>query len=168
MDGDPLVQSGVSSFSERSSRSDVSKRRFGPCVSPGVLAVIMLLLVQMLERVAYYTITNNIEPYIHTYLHTFELGQESALLSTVIVGTTWILSPLYGWLSDSRFGHYPVLVGCLAAYLLGAGLILSSAIAFAFSNMALARGLYYPGCVCLLLWVRLEFVPLLCLSYWNN
>lgn len=50
-----------------------------------------------------------------------------------------------GWLSDSRFGHYPVLVGCLAAYLLGAGLILSSAIAFAFSNMALARGLYYPG-----------------------
>ena len=94
MDGDPLVQSGVSSFSERSSRSDVSKRRFGPCVSPGVLAVIMLLLVQMLERVAYYTITNNIEPYIHTYLHTFELGKESALLSTVIVGTTWILSPL--------------------------------------------------------------------------
>lgn len=100
----------------------------------------------MLERVAYYVIINNIEPYIHSYLYSLRIGHEFSLVVTVIVGTAWILSPLYGWMSDSRFGHYTIIVGCLAAYIVGAGLICSSALALDLTtSRTLAQGLYYPG-----------------------
>jgi peptide/histidine transporter 3/4 len=94
--------------------------------------------------VEFYVVTNSIEPFFRSYL-----SDAHSLEASLIVATTWIFSPVYGWLSDSRFGHYPVLVASLATYIVGGGLVCGSALTLDGSHHAATQGLYYSG-LCLI------------------
>ena len=144
----PLLDSGASSLSDHDSSSERLVRRRWYRLSPGVCAVVVLLFVQLLERVEFYVVTNNIIPFFRAYLSDSAFRQ-SSLVAPLIVGTSWIFSPIYGWLSDSRFGHYPVLVGSLATYLVGGGLVCGSTLTIDDSHDVTTQGLYYSG-LCLI------------------
>ena len=119
-------------------------------VSPSVWAVVRLLIVQMLERVAFVVITYNIAVYIEAYM-SLQLQESSPSLVTVAnlaLATMRVLAPFYGLLSDAKVGQFKLLISCFTTYCLGASLICGSA--FALENPerkreTLPKALYYPG-----------------------
>jgi peptide/histidine transporter 3/4 len=112
-------------------------------VSSGVGAVLTLLVVQALERVAYYIIFLVITEY-----KDFNFLDISTVWISVAIGVMFAISPFYGWLSDAKLGHYPVLVACFSLYLVGCALICISAYV---QDLTIEKGLYYTGLLVVLL-----------------
>jgi dipeptide/tripeptide permease len=106
--------------------------------------------------VEFYTVIKNVELFLRAAVSSeskLQEGRYNSLVVSLIVGTAWIFSPVYGWLSDSKFGHYPVLVGCLATYVVGGGLVCGSALTLCPGHdHGVTDGLYYSG-LCLIVLV---------------
>ncbi|XP_062518564.1 solute carrier family 15 member 3-like [Corticium candelabrum] len=137
-------------------------------ISPPVWAVFWLLVVQMLERVAYFGITFNITTYVGAYLDFTMSGSVSLfVITTFAVGTMSTIAPVYGYLSDAKFGQYNVLVSCFVSYCIGAGLICASAYTYKLQTMYakenLPEILYFTGLALVLLFsasgIRATIVP---------
>ena len=160
----PLLNS--TSESRQSSEHGTSSRTESLTIPPSVWAVVKLLVVQMLERVAFFVITYNIVVYVGAYL-SLQMTTTSPFLIVVTLlasATMHLLSPLYGLLSDAKFGHYKMLVSCFTTYCVGAFLICSSAYALGDpSQETLAKALYYPGLAIIVLFsaagIRATLVP---------
>ena len=118
-------------------------------VSPSVWAVVRLLIVQMLEIVAFIVITYNTAVYIEAYM-TLQLAEPSPSLVTtanLALATMRILAPFYGLLSDAKVGQFKLLISCFTTYCLGASLICGSAFALGdpANRETLPKVLYYSG-----------------------
>lgn len=86
-------------------------------VTVGKKAVFRLLLVIMLERTAFYSIVMTSSLYFNDYLHFPSWA--TALMATPLIASVYVLAPLFGWLSDRKFGYFPILSSAFAMYVVG-------------------------------------------------
>ena len=166
----PLIDATfVTSRNYRNNQSSVTFRETSGSnsfISQPLFAVFWLLVVQMLERIAYYEITLNITPYVGAYLDVKMSGSVSLfVITTFAVGTMSTITPVYGFLSDAKFGQYNTLVTCFVSYCIGAGLICASAYTMHLTDKpeTLPEALYFTGLVFVLLFsasgIRATLVP---------
>ncbi|XP_062518562.1 solute carrier family 15 member 4-like [Corticium candelabrum] len=162
----PLLKSGQQkSYNTNSpTRSRLDTVSFS--ISPPVWAVFWLLVVQMLERIAYFGITFNITTYVGVYLDVRMSGSVSLfVITTFAVGTMSTITPVYGFLSDAKFGQYNTLVTCFLSYCIGAGLICASAYTLhaTVKPETLPEALYFTGLIFVLLFsasgIRATLIP---------
>ena len=93
--------------------------------TPGKRALAVLLLFQILDRTAFYSIQNNINVYLILFLN---FSAYSAARTTIAyTGSVYIFAPLFGWLADRKLGCYRVLVGAYLLSFVGATLTAYSA-----------------------------------------
>ena len=124
----PLLESGQQTSYNTNSPMRARLDTVSISISQPVWTVFWLLVVQMLERIAYFGITFNITTYVGAYLDFTMSGSVSLfVITTFAVGTMRIIAPVYGYLSDAKFGQCNVLVSCFVSYCIGAGLICASA-----------------------------------------
>jgi peptide/histidine transporter 3/4 len=143
----------------RSRKAETASSAAGCChctlpsaASSGIGIVLTLLIVQGLERVTYYTIFLVITEYVDYFLDISLFGQSRVWVSFA-VGLMYALSPIYGWISDAKLGHFSVLFTCFSFYLVASALIFVSAYIQDGSTHQLhvGKGLYYTGLAGLLL-----------------
>ena len=131
-------------------------------VSSGVGAVLTLLIIQALERVAYYVIFLVVTEYVHYYFLDISASGQYTVWVSVGVGLMYTVSPFYGWLSDAKLGHFSVLVACFSLYLVGCALICASAYVYP-QDVTIGKGLYYTGLLVVLLFavpgIRATLIP---------
>ena len=135
-------------------------------VSSGVGAVLTLLIIQALERVAYYVIFLVITEYVDYFLDISAFGQVRVNVWVgVAIGVMYTVSPIYGWISDAKLGHFSVLVACFSLYLVASALIFVSAYIQdgSVGQVQIGKGLYYTGLLVLLLFavpgIRATLIP---------
>ena len=160
----PLLESGQQTSYNTNSpkRSRLNTVSFS--ISQPVWTVFWLLVVQMLERIAYYEITFNITTYVKAYLNVGLAQGSLFVITTFAVGTMSTIAPVYGFLSDAKFGQYNTLVTCFVSYCIGAGLICASASTMHVAKAeALPEALYFTGLIFVLLFsasgIRATLIP---------
>ncbi|XP_062518566.1 solute carrier family 15 member 3-like [Corticium candelabrum] len=160
----PLLESGQQTSYNTNSpkRSRLNTVSFP--ISQPVWTVFWLLVVQMLERIAYYEITFNITTYVKVYLNVGLAQGSLFVITTFAVGTMSTIAPVYGFLSDAKFGQYNTLVTCFVSYCIGAGLICASAYTMHVAKAeALPEALYFTGLIFVLLFsasgIRATLIP---------
>lgn len=156
----------VDSVSESTRDDHTTSRSNVLPVAPSVWAVVRLLVVQMLERVAFVAITFNIAVYIEAYMSLDLAASTPSLIpvANLAMATMRVLAPFYGLLSDAKVGQFKILIGCFTTYCLGACLICGSAFALNDEGKqeTLPKALYYPGLVAVLLsaaGIRATLIP---------
>ena len=103
------------------------KKRFSCELSPGRKATILLMIVLMLERFSFYSITLNFATFSTIILGFKPLDVGAITICTI--GSAYFFSPLFGWLSDRKFGYYKILVTSFAFYVLATCLVGASGLA---------------------------------------
>ena len=83
----------------------------------GKKAVFRLLLVIMLERTSFYCITATFSLYCSRYLRFPPWA--TTLMAITLIGSVYVFAPVFGWLSDRKFGYFPVLCSAFALYVVG-------------------------------------------------
>lgn len=108
------------------SRHLSSTRLFRTC-SCSVIAfksLIRLLVVLLLERLAFFAIVLNFNSYTRYYL---DYSSSSAIgMLFVVWGSVYVFAPVFGVITDRKTGHFATLVSAFAVYLAGSVPILYS------------------------------------------
>ncbi|XP_062508251.1 solute carrier family 15 member 4-like [Corticium candelabrum] len=118
------------------------------CVpSSGVRTMLRLMFVQALQSVAFYVIVATIGEYVECFFDSAPSGSWSLVWINILLAFSHALSPVYGWITDTKYSHFPVLVGCFIMNVLGVALIFASAYIQdgTSDQIAIGRGLYYSG-----------------------
>ncbi|XP_065826184.1 solute carrier family 15 member 3-like [Oscarella lobularis] len=97
------------------------KKGFSCELSPGRKATILLMIVLMFERFSFYAITLNIATFSTIVLGFAQVDIGAITICTI--GSAYFFAPLFGWLSDRKFGYYKILVTSFAFYIVASCLV---------------------------------------------
>ncbi|XP_065826363.1 solute carrier family 15 member 4-like [Oscarella lobularis] len=124
-DSEQLIQSArYASIGTRAAQRRRTLSRLSTSVSPAIARLLLLLLLQTLERAAWYIVSINVRRYTR-----YCMGVSIAdIVSLLFVATTFLLSPLWGYACDRKLGHYKVLVVALIPYTIGGVFVYASSL----------------------------------------
>ena len=118
-----------------SARTNRKRRTKGvfrfPSVSPAIARLLLLLLSQTLERVAWYIVSINVRTYTRYCMGVTEESNGISIaniVSLLFVATTFLLSPLWAYACDRKLGHCKVLIVALIPYTIGGVFIYASSL----------------------------------------
>ncbi|XP_065826185.1 solute carrier family 15 member 4-like [Oscarella lobularis] len=114
--------------------ADVKKRK-RTSLTDGQKATASLLVFLLFERIAFYAITFNMSTFATSCLG-FKPA-EATIIVTCTVGTAYLIAPLFGWLSDRKFGYFNVLATAAIFYIVASCFVCAAAFdtALVFSNV---------------------------------
>ena len=113
---------------------DVKKRK-STSLTDSQKATASLLVFLLFERIAFYAITFNMSTFATSCLG-FN-PPEATIIVTCTVGTAYLIAPLFGWLSDRKFGYFNVLATAAIFYIVASCFVCAAAFdtALVFSNV---------------------------------
>lgn len=100
-----------------------------PAMSPfegRKVACAAVLLVEVLERIAFFGIVSNLVLYLNSSNFNWG-GSQASRAALFFIGASYLLSPIGGWLSDAYLGHYWTIAFSFLLYLVSACLLPATA-----------------------------------------
>ena len=115
-------------------RADVKKKK-RTSLTDGQKATASLLVFLLFERIAFYAITLNMSTFATSCLGFKSV--EATIIVTGTIGTAYFITPLFGWLSDRKFGYFSVLATAMIFYIVASCFVCAAAFdtALVFSNV---------------------------------
>lgn len=116
-------------------------------LTDGKKAVAYLLVVIMLERIAFYTIIGSASTFASDYLRFPQWG--ATVMSIMFMGSVYFCAPIFGWIADCIAGYFVTLAIALAFYVVGSSLICCAAAETDIweNDIHSARSMYIAGII---------------------